>query len=333
MLGIPWRTIGQKPGLQRFTRRGLPYNPLRIALRPRQNARIPASAPRSPPKAERGRQSQRTPPRSRSNRRIDRRIASVSARSEPIAAAQARRIIADMENDNVQGHQTGRRRKPCQRHQRCGVDRWTGRNRERYEAVLWSPSGKATVLQDVGGRGQVYADAVNDAGWSVGQSETATGYDAVLWSPSGKATVLQDVGGENNSVAVAINDAGWSVGSSDTNAFGNRMDAVLWSPSGKATVLQDVGGWDDSYAVAINNAGWSVEVRGPGKRLRGGAVVAVWESDSASGRWRPGRQRRRRHQRRRAERRRFGHCERRSGRGAVVPAGRRRCFRTPAGGA
>ena len=43
------------------------------------------------------------------------------------------------------------------------------------DAVLWSPSGKATVLQDAGGQGDSYAYAINDAGWSVGFSNTASG--------------------------------------------------------------------------------------------------------------------------------------------------------------
>ena len=58
------------------------------------------------------------------------------------------------------------------------------------DAVLWSPSGKATVLQDAGGQGYSAAFTINDLGWSVGYSSTASGSDAVLWSPSGRATDL-----------------------------------------------------------------------------------------------------------------------------------------------
>ena len=101
-----------------------------------------------------------------------------------------------------------------------------------------------------------FAIAINEAGQSVGYSDTAPGDDAVLWSPSGKATVLQDVGGQGISYADAINDAGQSVGSSQYRD--RRLDAVLWSPSGKATVLQDAGGQGFSDANAINDAGWSV---------------------------------------------------------------------------
>src|SRR6516165_9796790 len=65
------------------------------------------------------------------------------------------------------------------------------------DAVLWSPSGKATVLQDAGRQHDSRPISINDAGWSVGYSlATSAGhrFDAVLWSPSGKAKVLEDAG-------------------------------------------------------------------------------------------------------------------------------------------
>jgi len=126
--------------------------------------------------------------------------------------------------------------------------------------VLWSASGKATVLQDAGGgQGGSVALAINDAGQSVGDSFTPSGgLDAVLWSPSGKATVLQDVGGQGVSGVEAINDSGWSVGSSETGSNRSGSDAVLWSPSGKATVLQTPGSQGFNAAKAINASGWSV---------------------------------------------------------------------------
>jgi probable HAF family extracellular repeat protein len=123
-----------------------------------------------------------------------------------------------------------------------------------YEAVLWSPSGKATVLHDAGGRGYSEAFAINDAGQSVGISLGATSLDAVLWAPSGKATVLQDVAGWAVDQPTAINDAGQSVGWSHT---ASGQDAVLWSPSGKATDLGAVLGsaWSSTVASGINDRG------------------------------------------------------------------------------
>ncbi len=124
-----------------------------------------------------------------------------------------------------------------------------------YDAVLWSPSGKATVLQNARGGDNSRAFAINDAGQSVGFSATASGgSDAVRWSPSGRATVLQDAGGQGDSTAFAINVSGQSVGYSYT---ASSYDAVLWSPSGKATDLGAVLGsaWSDTYAVGLNNAG------------------------------------------------------------------------------
>ncbi len=139
------------------------------------------------------------------------------------------------------------------------------------DAVLWSRSGKATVLQDVGGQGDSEAFAINNAGLSVGNSTTASGVDAVLWSPTGKATVLQDVGGRGSEVN-AINDAGQSVGSSSSGRFPGA-EAVLWSRSGKAAVLQDAGGQDNSSAVAINDGGQSV---GDSINASGGFDAVLW---------------------------------------------------------
>jgi hypothetical protein len=71
------------------------------------------------------------------------------------------------------------------------------------QAVLWSPTGTATLLGDVpGGTGVSNDVAINASGQSVGWSETASGQDAVLWSPKGKATVLQDMGGRGVSAAL-----------------------------------------------------------------------------------------------------------------------------------
>ena len=86
-------------------------------------------------------------------------------------------------------------------------------------AVLWSPSGNATVLQDVGGNGVSQSYAINDSGQSVGFSYTSPGcfehcQEAVLWSPSGEGTILQDAGGHGWSQPAAINASGQSIGSS-----------------------------------------------------------------------------------------------------------------------
>jgi hypothetical protein len=121
--------------------------------------------------------------------------------------------------------------------------------------VLWSASGKATVLQNTFGS-RSGAIAINDAGQSVGQSLTLSRSNAVLWSPSGKATLLQDAGGQGESVVYAINDSGWSVGGSCTTSDCSGNEAVLWSPSGKATNLGAVLGsaWSDTVAVGLNDS-------------------------------------------------------------------------------
>src|SRR5271155_4706342 len=73
--------------------------------------------------------------------------------------------------------------------------------------------------------------AINDFGWGVGFSDTATGSDAVLWSPSGKATDLGAVLGPawSDTQAVGINDLGDIVG---TGAFEGGTFGFLLKPDG-----------------------------------------------------------------------------------------------------
>jgi probable HAF family extracellular repeat protein len=82
--------------------------------------------------------------------------------------------------------------------------------------VLWSPSGKATVLQDAGGQGFSQVNAINDAGRSVGYSFTGalSPTEAALWSPTGKATDLGALLGPawSDTEALGINNSGDIIG-------------------------------------------------------------------------------------------------------------------------
>ena len=79
-------------------------------------------------------------------------------------------------------------------------------------AMLWSPSGAATVLQDVGSRGLSRASDINHAGQSVGYSTTASGYEeAVLWSSSGTATSSKVRSALIRTPSVAINNSGYII--------------------------------------------------------------------------------------------------------------------------
>jgi PEP-CTERM motif len=82
------------------------------------------------------------------------------------------------------------------------------------DAMLWSTTGTATVLQDVGGEGFSDVVAINSSAHSVGYSSTASGDEAMLWSPSGKATNLSAILGPawSDTEAVGINLAGDIVG-------------------------------------------------------------------------------------------------------------------------
>jgi hypothetical protein len=142
-----------------------------------------------------------------------------------------------------------------------------------YLAVLWSSSGRATVLDHSGS-----ALAIDDSRYSVGSQVSASGTyaEAVRWSPTGTITYLQDAGAQGRSEAVATNDSGQSVGISGT---ASGWDAVLWSPSGKATVLQDAGGQGDSQAVALNASGESV---GYSATASGGQDAVLWSSSGTA---------------------------------------------------
>lgn len=80
------------------------------------------------------------------------------------------------------------------------------------EAVVWHLGGTYTVLQDVGGRNDSWATAINSAGYVVGQSLTGNNEYAVRWAPDGTGTILPDFEGGGTSVASAINTAGEVVG-------------------------------------------------------------------------------------------------------------------------
>ncbi len=130
-------------------------------------------------------------------------------------------------------------------------------------ALLWSPSGIVTVLQDVGG---FYGDsvvAINNAGQSIGYSEDlgdgAT--EAVKWSKSGVGTVLGGTGlGLINGVDLtAINASGQVSGYVVPAGVPiSEREAVLWSSTGAETVLQDKGGENTAQALDLNNSGYSV---------------------------------------------------------------------------
>ena len=109
--------------------------------------------------------------------------------------------------------------------------------------------GRRQFFKDVGGQGVSFANAINDAGQSIGYYG-GTDADGVLWSASGVATVL-GIG------PTAINDAGQVVGDSTTVSAGS-FAAVSRSPSGKMTVLPNVGGLPNSFVNAINDFGQSV---------------------------------------------------------------------------
>ena len=100
-----------------------------------------------------------------------------------------------------------------------------------WEAVLWSPNGTATVLQDLGGSRSQSGECDQRFGrdrWVLWTRNT--GYFAVEWSPNGTAT--------------ALGGGGWANGiNSDGDIVGTGPGGwIVWSHDGTTTVLQGAAG-------------------------------------------------------------------------------------------
>ena len=145
------------------------------------------------------------------------------------------------------------------------------------QATLWESGGAAIEgLGDLpGGRYWSSANAINDSGQVVGQSEAAAGTRAFLWERGSPMIDLGDLpGGADQSIAHDINNAGLVVGESQA-AEGQR--AFLWR-SGVMTNLGDLGGpLNRSWARAINDAG---QVVGTSNSSRGGDAGFIWDAEN-----------------------------------------------------
>ena len=155
-------------------------------------------------------------------------------------------------------------------------------------AVLWSASGKATVLQDAGGQGHSHPTPSTTPGRALEFPIPRGGYDAVLWSPSGKATVLQDAGGQGFSRSLRHQRRRAERRISYT-AGGPRGGAVVAVGEGDGASGRGRPGRQRRRRHQRRRAErWIFQNRE--RRLRRGAVVAVGEGDGASGRGWPGRE-------------------------------------------
>ena len=161
------------------------------------------------------------------------------------------------------------------------------------DAVLWSPSGKATVLQDVGGHDYSWALAINSSGWSVGYSNTRTsrrpdGYRRGAVVADGKGDGASRRGrSEASAKPSRLTPPGRALEFPTLRTAASAWTRCCGRRAGKATVLQDAGGQGFSQPAAINASGGSVGFSlTASDGARGGAVVADGESYGASGRGR-----------------------------------------------
>ena len=127
-------------------------------------------------------------------------------------------------------------------------------------AVRWeADSGAVLMLGDLpGGQRFSSANAINEAGQIVGQSDSADGVRAILWTKG----IMIDLGvlpGTSESAALDINGLAQVVGESRDNE--GRSSAFLWSAGEMFDLNQlvtNLVGWQLIRAHAINDQGWIV---------------------------------------------------------------------------
>ncbi len=121
-----------------------------------------------------------------------------------------------------------------------------------YGGTFYEADGPPGAYLDLGTLGGTYsyAEGINDSGWVVGYSATASGYSHAFLYSGGAMTDLGTLGG-TLSYAYGINDSGWVVGESTTASGADH--AFLYS-GGTMTDLGTLGG-ASSAARGINDSG------------------------------------------------------------------------------
>lgn len=144
--------------------------------------------------------------------------------------------------------------------------------------VIWSHNGAMQVLPTLDGTNGVnrgnFANAVNDVGEAVGESELATGQGfGALWKSGAVVALMPLAAYPEGSYAAGINDYGWIVGISD-GAARNSARATLWV-NGAPTALPT--STFASTAVAINNAGEVVGWSSTSQTTAGPTHGTLWD--------------------------------------------------------
>lgn len=131
-------------------------------------------------------------------------------------------------------------------------------------AFIWDAVNGSKSLDSIDGR-YTYANDINNAGFIVGNSMTASGiYHAVVWSKDGQIIDELEAFETNDpnleSLGYAINLSGQVVGGSFFSSAINQYHAFLWDPS--IEMMRDLGtlGGLGSVAYHLNDSGTVVGI-------------------------------------------------------------------------
>jgi hypothetical protein len=141
----------------------------------------------------------------------------------------------------------------------------------RYQAVRWSPDGRATLLGTLPGHAWSYTFGINEegvvSGWSRKEPKADAEENPVIWPRPGKVVPLKTAPNRTDGIAEATNRSGLTVGylgNVDTAKDPERDQPVAWDSRQAKPRLLNRTAADHTYAelVDVNNRGQAAGMSG-----------------------------------------------------------------------